>query len=70
MSRPKESNDGVTMSATDNTMSGLFTVALEIATKRANTLGEMRKAFETDDQERALQLAKQLCGLPVQEAIH
>jgi hypothetical protein len=46
-------------------VSGLFTVAMEIATKRASTIGEMRKALESSDERRALELAKELCGLRI-----
>jgi hypothetical protein len=42
---------------------GLVRVALEIAHEQAELLKEMRAAFESGDNSRAIRCAKQLCGI-------
>lgn len=42
---------------------GLVNAALEISMRRRAVLGLMREALESGDEGRALELARQLCGL-------
>jgi hypothetical protein len=45
------------------TLRGVLEAALEIAQRRRDTLAQLRAALEAGDQERAITLAKELCGL-------
>lgn len=49
--------------ATDPKLKGLLEAALEISSKRRNTLVRLRAALEQGDDVEALNLARELCGL-------
>jgi hypothetical protein len=42
---------------------GTFDAALEIAQRRADTLRELREALVSNDEKKALSLARKVCGL-------
>lgn len=44
-------------------LNGVLDAALEIALRRRDTLAQLRAALEAGNQERAIALAKELCGL-------
>ncbi|HLY62880.1 MAG TPA: hypothetical protein VKV95_19210 [Terriglobia bacterium] len=47
----------------DPSLNGLVEVALEIASRRRETLKQLRAALESGNNSEALNLAKELCGL-------
>lgn len=47
---------------------GTFEAALEIAERRAQTLRQLRTALESNDNARALSIARKLCGLKNEES--
>jgi hypothetical protein len=49
--------------ATPPSLRGLVEVALEIARRRRETLGRLRKALDAGNEREALKLARELCGL-------
>ena len=48
---------------TDQTLSGVLDAALEISRERRETLANLRSALESGNDNEALKLAKELCGL-------
>jgi hypothetical protein len=44
-------------------VAGVFEAALEVGRRRRDLLEQMRKALENHNDQEALRLAKQLCGL-------
>jgi hypothetical protein len=54
----------------DGTLSGVLDAALEIARRRRDTLAQLRAALEAGNQEQAITLAKELCGLTHAQESH
>ena len=53
----------VTTKCLGSDLSGVLDAALEIARRRRDTLAQLRAALEAGNQEQAITLAKELCGL-------
>lgn len=49
---------------------GVLDTALEIARRRRDTLAQLRAALEAGNQEQAIILAKELCGLAREQESH
>lgn len=49
---------------------GVVEAALEIARERRETLAQLRAALEKGENEKALRLARRLCGLEINEERH
>jgi hypothetical protein len=51
-------------------LDGVLDAALEIARRRRDTLAQLRAALEAGNQEQAITLAKELCGLTHEQESH
>ena len=51
-------------------LSGVLDAALEIARRRRDTLAQLRAALEAGNQEQAITLATELCGLAHDQESH
>jgi hypothetical protein len=56
--------------ATGESLSGLVDAALEIASRRRDTLARLREALKVGDEPNALKLAAELCGLDDEQQSH
>ncbi len=50
--------------ATPIALSGIVDAILEVSRQRKSLLDQLRSALQSDNDAKALQLARQLCGLP------
>jgi hypothetical protein len=61
--RTKNNPNAPPDAAEDAKLSGLVDIALAIATRRRQTLAQLKAALEAGNDAKALQLAKELCGI-------
>jgi uncharacterized protein YpiB (UPF0302 family) len=59
-----ESAADTSVTAVPMSLSGVVDAILEVGRQRKSLLDQMRSALQSKDNAKALQLARQLCGLP------